>query len=75
MVLGELLSKVGVGTPLHVIEDGNVLENYMKSATLCEFNPLDPDFGEMFDICKDREVDSITVKDGRLMIIVKGEGR
>ena len=75
MILGELLTRVGLGTPLHIIEDGGVLEDYLKSVTFCEFNPLDPDFEEVFEICKGREVDSITVKVNRLMLIIKGEGR
>ena len=75
MILGELLTQVGLGTPLHIIEDGSILEDYLKSATLCEFNPLDPDFAKAFEICKDREIDSITVKNNRLMLIIKGEGR
>ena len=75
MVLGELLTMVGIGTPLHIIEDGSVTEEYIKSVTLCDFDLLDPDFAGVFDLCKDREVDSITVFDGRLMITVVGKGR
>ena len=75
MVLGELLALTGIGTQLHVICDGAVGEEYMESATLCALDFTDPDFEHLLKEYGDHKIDTVSVKDNRLFIMLKHPSR
>ena len=71
MLFADLIATLGIGTPLHILEDGSPGDEYMLSATICDVDILDPEFQQMFARFKDYRVDTISLYNGRLMVIVK----